>query len=187
MRWPEGPRRTWMGARRGSVLWREFGTEPATGQRTGRAAGRHKRVRERRIASHNLSRHILDRLCPCDTFATFAIPPFTDSRRLMTRIHTRVALAASTFAFLALPRADIFAQRVAGSNWTARYQGIVAEKGQKPDSMRMHELFALDWDYTNTQYPEAATAVGYKGQNGRWTDVSLDAIARRKQDRKSVV
>lgn len=103
----------------------------------------------------------------------------------MPLTHTLVALAASALACLLLPRGDISSQGVAGSDWTTRYQGIVAEKGQKPDSVRMHELFALDWDYTNTQYPEAATAVGYKGQNGRWTDVSLEAIARRKQELQS--
>ena len=30
-----------------------------------------------------------------------------------------------------------------------------------------------DWKYWMTQYPEAATAVGYPGQNGRWTDYSI--------------
>jgi len=51
-----------------------------------------------------------------------------------------------------------------------------------PDSARLHQLFAQDWDYTMREYPEFATAVGYPGQNARWTDNSLEAIARRKRE-----
>ena len=80
---------------------------------------------------------------------------------------------------------DASAQGSARPDWAARYQAIVAEKGQKADSVRLHELFALDWDYSNTEYPESATYSGYKGQNGRWTDLSLAAIARRKNELKS--
>src|SRR4029453_7478890 len=36
-----------------------------------------------------------------------------------------------------------------------------------------------DWKYWMTQYPETATAVGYPGQNGRWTDYSQPAIDAR--------
>ena len=74
------------------------------------------------------------------------------------------------------------AQRANRPDWTARYRAIVAEKGQKPDSVRLHELFALDWDYGNVEYPEGATYSGYKGQNGRWTDLSLAAIEQRKKE-----
>ena len=63
----------------------------------------------------------------------------------------------------------------------------MAEKGEKPDSVRLHELFALDWDYNNIEYPESATYSGYKGQNGRWTDLSLEAIATRKKELESPV
>lgn len=91
-----------------------------------------------------------------------------------------LAFALSTWAaFVALPLA---AQRANRPDWTARFQAIVAEKGQKPDSIRLHELFALDWDYTNIEYPESATYSGYKGQNDRWTDVSLAAIAQRRKE-----
>ena len=51
--------------------------------------------------------------------------------------------------------------------------------------MRLHELFALDWDYNNIEYPESATYSGYKGQNGRWTELSLEAIAARKKELES--
>ena len=36
-----------------------------------------------------------------------------------------------------------------------------------------------DWKFWMAQYPEAATAVGYPGQNARWTDYSPVAIERR--------
>ncbi|MBA2684651.1 MAG: DUF885 domain-containing protein [Gemmatimonadaceae bacterium] len=83
---------------------------------------------------------------------------------------------------LALAAQPLAAQRANRPDWTARYQAIVAEKGQKVDSVRLHELFALDWDYGNIEYPEGATYSGYKGQNDRWTDVSLAAIAQRKKE-----
>ena len=51
-----------------------------------------------------------------------------------------------------------------------------------PDSVRLQQLFAQNWEYTMHQYPEFATAVGYAGQNARWTDYSLAAVARRKQE-----
>ncbi|MEP7085852.1 MAG: DUF885 domain-containing protein [Gemmatimonadota bacterium] len=83
---------------------------------------------------------------------------------------------------LALAAQPLAAQRANHPDWTARYQAVVAEKGQKADSVRLHELFALDWDYGNIEYPEGATYSGYKGQNDRWTDVSLAAIAQRKKE-----
>ena len=36
-----------------------------------------------------------------------------------------------------------------------------------------------DWKYWMAQYPETATAVGYPGQNARWTDYSPAAIDAR--------
>ncbi len=51
-----------------------------------------------------------------------------------------------------------------------------------PDSVRLHQLIAQNWAYTMHEYPEYATAVGYPGQNARWTDYSLEAIARRKRE-----
>ncbi|MBL9137603.1 MAG: DUF885 family protein [Verrucomicrobiales bacterium] len=36
-----------------------------------------------------------------------------------------------------------------------------------------------DWKYWMAQYPEAATVLGYPGQNARWTDYSEGAIAAR--------
>jgi uncharacterized protein (DUF885 family) len=57
------------------------------------------------------------------------------------------------------------------------------------DALRAH--LADDWQYWMTQYPELATAIGYPGQNGRWTDYSqpaIDARARHvKQSRDRLV
>src|SRR5689334_17534727 len=50
------------------------------------------------------------------------------------------------------------------------------------DTERLHDLFKLDWEHAMVEHPEFATAVGYPGQNDRWTDNSLEAIERRKQE-----
>ena len=100
----------------------------------------------------------------------------------MIAISTLRTLAYSLCACTALAVLPLAAQRPNRPDWTAHYRAIGAEKGQKPDSIRLHELFALDWDYANIEYPESATYSGYKGQNDRWTDVSLVAIAQRKKE-----
>ncbi len=81
-----------------------------------------------------------------------------------------------------LPAAPASSAQPVGADWPARYGAITARKGQVADSVRLHQLFDLDWQYSNVEYPEAATAVGYPGQNGRWADMSLQAIARRKKE-----
>jgi uncharacterized protein (DUF885 family) len=43
----------------------------------------------------------------------------------------------------------------------------------------LHKQFDDDWKYWMTQYPEAATAFGYPGQNTRWTDYSQQSIDAR--------
>jgi len=59
---------------------------------------------------------------------------------------------------------------------------IFAQEPVTPDSARLHQLFAQRWEYTMREYPEFATSVGYPGQNARWTDNSLETIARRKRE-----
>ena len=90
----------------------------------------------------------------------------------------RTAVLVSAIA-LTLPLA---AQQPAQRDWPARYNALAAKKGTVPDSTRLHQLFDLDWEYGNIEYPEGATYVGYPGQNGRWTDESLDAIAKHKKE-----
>ena len=51
----------------------------------------------------------------------------------------------------------------------------------------LHTQLDEDWNYWMTQYPETATAIGYPGQNARWTDYSPSAIdARAAYLKKSV-
>jgi uncharacterized protein (DUF885 family) len=50
------------------------------------------------------------------------------------------------------------------------------------DTERLHDLFKLDWEHAMVENPEFATAVGYPGQNDRWTDNSLEAIERRRRE-----
>src|SRR5712692_943082 len=59
---------------------------------------------------------------------------------------------------------------------------VFAQQPNPPDSVRLHQLFAQRWEYSMREYPEFATSVGYPGQNARWTDYSLEAIARRTRE-----
>ena len=55
----------------------------------------------------------------------------------------------------------------------------------RSDNFRL--LLDEDWKYWMTQYPEAATLIGYPGQDARWTDYRREAIdARHAYLRKSV-
>jgi uncharacterized protein (DUF885 family) len=58
----------------------------------------------------------------------------------------------------------------------------LASRRATSDSARLRALFALDWEYTNVDAPEMATVVGYPGQDDRWTDYSLAAIRRRRDE-----
>jgi uncharacterized protein (DUF885 family) len=60
---------------------------------------------------------------------------------------------------------------------------LAAAKGR--DAERLHQLFKLDWERSMIESPEFATEVGFPGQNHRWSDISLEAIARRKRELQS--
>jgi uncharacterized protein (DUF885 family) len=92
----------------------------------------------------------------------------------MTRI--AVALCALGLAGLALGATP-------AEEFTARGQELMANKEAR-DADRLHRLLDVSWEYTMKEYPEFATSVGYPGQNDRWTDVSFEAIARRKETGK---
>src|SRR5438876_2819370 len=68
-----------------------------------------------------------------------------------------------------------------GSSFQSRYEALLNSREPNP-ALRLRQLLALHWDYSMHEFPETATAVGYPGQNHRWTDVSLEAIARRKRE-----
>jgi uncharacterized protein (DUF885 family) len=82
------------------------------------------------------------------------------------------AVVAMFAAFLGSGRSDEF---------EARYQAVIDSKGEATEAERMHALFKVDWAYTMAVYPESATWVGYPGHEREWTDLSREAIARRKE------
>lgn len=53
------------------------------------------------------------------------------------------------------------------------------------DAERLRRLLELDWRHTLADNPELATEVGYPGLNDRWSDLSPDAIERRKREWQS--
>ncbi|MBI3544573.1 MAG: DUF885 family protein, partial [Deltaproteobacteria bacterium] len=55
-------------------------------------------------------------------------------------------------------------------------------KGGGSDAKRLHQLFAEEWRWAQTEYPEDGTFNGYPGVNDRWTDESLAAIERRHRE-----
>lgn len=84
-------------------------------------------------------------------------------------------------AMIWIPAASAGAQARSGGDFHRRFLALAAQKGLA-DSTRLHRLFALDWEYTNVEYPEFATYSGYPGQNDRWTDLSVAAISRRQRE-----
>jgi uncharacterized protein (DUF885 family) len=63
-----------------------------------------------------------------------------------------------------------------------RYQALIENQGHQTDTERLRELFKIKWDYDMQNFPEFATYVGQPGHNDRWTDNSLEAIARRNRE-----
>ena len=88
------------------------------------------------------------------------------------------------FALGALGLASIALGATPTEEFTARAQDFLTKKEGGNQTQRLHELFDFSWEFTMKEYPEFATAVGYPGQNDRWTDISLDAIARRRETDK---
>jgi uncharacterized protein (DUF885 family) len=90
--------------------------------------------------------------------------------------YCRVWLALTVLSFN--PSA-LTAQREAQRDFPRRLAALVTATGLS-DSARLHQLFDLDWEYSNVEFPEYATYTGYPGQNDRWTDLSVAAINRRR-------
>ncbi len=61
-------------------------------------------------------------------------------------------------------------------------QSILDAKANRSDAERLKLFFSTHWKYSMEESPEAATACGFPGENDRWSDVSLEAITRRKTD-----
>jgi uncharacterized protein (DUF885 family) len=75
----------------------------------------------------------------------------------------------------------------AASPFQQGLDAIVQRKKAAPESRRLHELFDLASLNEHVEHPETATFRGVPGQNDRWTDLSPDAIARRKEDAKALL
>jgi uncharacterized protein (DUF885 family) len=87
-------------------------------------------------------------------------------------------------ALCALGLASLACGATSAEEFTARATELMANKEARNDAGRLHRLLDLSWEYIMKESPEFATAIGYPGQNDRWTDISLEAIARRKATEK---
>ena len=87
-------------------------------------------------------------------------------------------------AFCALGLAGIAFGATPSEEFSARGKELIANKETRGDAERLQRLLEISWEYIMKESPEFATAIGYPGQNDRWTDVSLEAIARRKETDK---
>ncbi len=85
-----------------------------------------------------------------------------------------------TITFLLIGDAAAQAPSAPG-DFTRDYGRITASRGREPDARRLRRLLDLRWRQVMTDSPETATYVGFPGQNDRWTDLSLPAIQRRKE------
>ena len=90
------------------------------------------------------------------------------------RSSTSIALVS----ILVLASAPLPAQQGAAQDFSRRFAALAVARGLS-DSVRLHRLFDLDWEFNNVAYPEFATYSGYPGQNDRWTDLSVSAIKGR--------
>jgi uncharacterized protein (DUF885 family) len=97
---------------------------------------------------------------------------------MMIRRLAALLVAAALVAAGALANAQSSAAR---PDFHERFLRLASQAGLS-DSARLYALFALDWEYTNVESPETASFVGYPGQEERWTDFSLAAIARRRRE-----
>jgi uncharacterized protein (DUF885 family) len=93
----------------------------------------------------------------------------------------KFATAFTLFFVLAVHHAGA---GTAPTSYEKKCRALIQAKGKKAESARLREMFDLQWNHMMVTYPEWATYVGYKGQNDRWTDRSLEAIKLR--DRESL-
>lgn len=71
---------------------------------------------------------------------------------------------------------------VSPAAFDAAFAAIAESAGRTNESARLHSLFDLQWRYSMTENPETATYNGFPGQNHRWTDLSEDAVERRRAE-----
>ena len=96
---------------------------------------------------------------------------------MISLFQTRFLIAAASLALVPLsqaqPQTDF--ERACTQLATAK----------QTDAERLHALFKLDWEHTLRDNPERATDVGFPGLNDRWSDVSVEAVERRKRELQS--
>lgn len=85
-------------------------------------------------------------------------------------------------AFLLLISLGALTLRAAPANFAERYHELELNAAGLPPAERLQKLFALDWERTMVENPEAATSVGYPGQDDRWTDLSPEAVKARQEE-----
>ena len=64
---------------------------------------------------------------------------------------------------------------------------IIAAKGQADEGHRLWNLFEANWEYRMIAMPESATWRGYPGQNHRWSNLSMEAIADGKESARQTL
>ena len=64
---------------------------------------------------------------------------------------------------------------------------IIAAKGQADEGRRLWNLFEANWEYRMIAMPESATWRGYPGQNHRWSDLSMAALADGKESARQTL
>lgn len=67
-----------------------------------------------------------------------------------------------------------------GDRYRKQCADIIVAKGGSEEDGRLWLLFEANWEYRMRASPESATWRGYPGQNHRWSDLSMDAIAEAK-------
>lgn len=96
------------------------------------------------------------------------------------KVHGKAVMAAITLSVL------VFAFSMNAKADGSEYQRACAEVASMPvqtsEHDRLWKLFSVHWQHQMIEFPEWATSVGYPGQNGRWTDMSMEAIERRKKE-----
>ena len=73
------------------------------------------------------------------------------------------------------------AQRGSSPLFHERFVALASQKGLS-DSARLDAFLALAWETRSVEHPEFATYTGYPGQDDRWTDASVAAVARRERE-----
>jgi uncharacterized protein (DUF885 family) len=85
------------------------------------------------------------------------------------------------FFALALVFGALLSSSACADKFDDQYQAVLDAKGKASETERLHALFAADWAYAMHESPETATYNGVPGGEDRWTDLSREAIARRKK------